>query len=141
MAKASTLLPATLAAAMLAVPAAHARWPAGRPHSSEADWFRALKHNGVSCCAESDGHRLSPEYLHVTRDGKYQFKATREAFGLAGDNQWHDIPPDKIIRGKELAKFGGNPTGFVVIFTAIHWGLDAKHPHFQVYCVVPAGGY
>jgi hypothetical protein len=124
---------------LAALSAAEARWPAGKPHTAEAAWFRSLYHNGVSCCAESDGHRLSPEFVRVTKDGHYQFKATRDAFGLAGDEQWHDIPDDKLIRGQELAKLGGNPTGMWVIFTYIEWD-QSQHSVFRIYCAIPASG-
>lgn len=128
-------LPILVAVFLVAFTPAFARWPAGKPHSKDAAWFRSLYHNGISCCEESDGHRLSADFVRV-RNGHYEFKAVPEAFAGAADDRWHPIPDDKLIRGRELAKFGGNPTGDWVIFTAVIWDSE-QHPSFLIYCAIP----
>ena len=113
-----------------------ARMPANGP-TPEAAWFQQLKQPGtqsilyplgIGCCSDSDGHRLDPADVRVSHDGHYEFKATPAAFGLAGDLDWHPIPDEKLIRGEELAKLGGNPTGLWVIFVKIEW-QPIQHPN------------
>ena len=108
-----------LAATAIAI-SADARPPPGG-ETAGGWWFRSLKQpNGESCCAESpdglpDCHRLDLTLVREVGDGArmhWQFKATPAVFLGLGDDKWHDIPDEVLIRGRKLAELGGNVTDY-----------------------------
>lgn len=94
---------------------ASAKIPEGyTPSPEESAWFKAARQqNGASCCTEQTDCRKVPAAYIRTKGANWQFKATRELYGSAnGDDEWHDIPPDKIQHDRHAAE---NPTGEWVI--------------------------
>lgn len=118
-----------------------ARMPAGGP-TPDAAWFRSLKQpNGGSCCDLSDCFRLEDNLVRQVKIGMaephWQFKAASQVFKGLGDNQWHDIPMEVVIRGRKLAELGGNVTGQWIV-CAMHGGYMSQGG-ILVLCAVPPG--
>lgn len=114
-----------------------ARMPAGGP-TPEAEWFRSLKQpgNGASCCSIADCHRVDVDHVR-TRDGKLFVLATREEFGADGDGQLHEIPDEKLIRGRDLAQIGGNPVGTWIICSMRLGNGFGTTDSLYIMCAVP----
>ena len=68
----------------------------------------------------------------------WQFKATPGVFPGIGDDNWHDIPDEVLIRGRKLAKLGGNVTGLWVV-CAMKGGY-MKSGSIIVLCAIPHSG-
>ena len=105
---------AICALALLAAPA-RAKPPEGyTPSPEESAWFKSLRQsNGNLCCSEQTDCRKVPAADIRSRGPDWQFKATREIYGIEnGDDEWHDIPPE-IIEHSRAAM--ANPTGEWVI--------------------------
>lgn len=115
---------AVLAAALLAG-SADARPPPGAdPDSAISHWFESLKRpepGAGGCCDKSDC-RIPP--VRQTANG-WQFLATKKAFEISGDEQWHDIPASKWLPPQP------NPMGEVVVCWI---------PTIGVLCAVHASG-
>ena len=123
----------------------HARPPPGGP-TPEAEWFRSLKQpNGGSCCAETadglpDCHRLDDNMVRMVGN-HYEFLASRTIFLGNGDDRWHEIPNNVLIRGRRLADLGGNITGRWVVCAMYGYGGGGYgQSGLMVLCAVPPSG-
>jgi hypothetical protein len=137
---------ATLAFSLIAA-STDARPPHGIA-TPEAEWFRSLAQpNGEPCCADTadgapDCHRLDDNMVRPAGN-HWEFLANRKIFGdQIGDNKWHEIPEEVLIRGRKLAALGGNIVGRWVVCA-----IDAYpngHVHglsgLLVLCAVPPTG-
>ena len=121
------------------------------PHgvaTPDAWWFRSLTQpNGEPCCAESadgepDCHRLDDNMVRAAGN-HWEFLASRGLFGeQIGDDRWHAIPNEVLIRGRKLAQLGGNVVGRWVVcaMDAYPNGRERGLSGMLVLCAVPPSG-
>lgn len=128
--------------ALLAAPAS-AKPPEGyTPSPDESAWFKSLhQSNGTPCCSEQTDCRKVPAANIRSNGPNWQFKATREIYGIGnGDDEWHDIPPEKIQHSHAAMQ---NPTGEWVICFVLNLEDHTNYMGLQLSGVVcafePAG--
>ena len=78
------------------------------------------------CCDFSDGRPLDDDELRMAGD-HWQFLFTKRHWDN-GDDQWHDIPNDHLLR-----EF--NPVGYPIVWATRDYDGSAK-----VYCAIVGGG-
>jgi len=111
---------------MMLVVLAHAAPPPGiDPDSEISAWYQSLNEPGMApghsygCCTRADCRPVAERIV----DDKIQVFIDKKTFNSPssqGDDRWHDVPPEKIIRGIS------NPTGEPIVC----WYYD------QVLCFV-----
>lgn len=90
-----------------------------------APWFQSLSNpnlNGMSCCAEADGHILPDDMWRIVGNGYQVYLHGQKA----GQGAWIDVPPKAVLNRVD------NPTGGAVVF--LHTFMGDAHP--TVLCFV-----